>query len=176
MAFSFTLTEWVIVGLVLVFGWVLGLLSSSGGKKWRARYDEEHAARAADRTAHAEALKAEQTRYEALEKNHRELERNHRELERSRAAAPVAAATTAAAAASAGTASTTRSGDDLGRIRGIGPDGRARLAEEGLHSYHDVETLDDSRAEEIERRHGLAPGTIRNEDWRGQARALREGR
>ena len=172
MAFSFTLTEWVIVGLVLLFGWILGLMSSSGGKKWRARYDEEKAARADDRVAHAEALKAEQTRYETLEKSHRDLERNHRELERSRAATPVAATTAAAAS----TATATSGSDDLARIRGIGPDGRSRLAEEGIHSYHDLETLDDSRADEIERRHGLAPGTIRQEDWRGQARALREGR
>ncbi len=37
-----TLTQFVALGITLIAGWVLGLASASGGRKWRDRfYDEE---------------------------------------------------------------------------------------------------------------------------------------
>ena len=36
-----TLTQFVALGLTLVAGWLLGLASASGGRKWRDRYYDE---------------------------------------------------------------------------------------------------------------------------------------
>ena len=41
---TFTSNGWFILGLTLVIGWLLGLLSRSGGGKWKAAYNREHAA------------------------------------------------------------------------------------------------------------------------------------
>jgi hypothetical protein len=52
---------WLILGLTLVLGWVLGLMSRSGGKRWKqelAREREEHKAAIRNRDAQIEALKA----------------------------------------------------------------------------------------------------------------------
>ena len=43
-----TVTQYAVVGLVLIVGLVLGLLLGAGGK-WRRRYEEERAAHAAYR-------------------------------------------------------------------------------------------------------------------------------
>lgn len=82
---SFTIEQWALVALVFVAGWLLGLASHSGGRKWRERY-------AAEREAHAATRKAADARVAAVEKRHAELEREHVRL---RDAAPVTAATTA---------------------------------------------------------------------------------
>ncbi len=44
---NFTGNGWMILGLVLVVGWLLGLLSRSGGAKWKKAYDTEHSAHVA---------------------------------------------------------------------------------------------------------------------------------
>ena len=44
---SFTANQWAILFLVLVLGWLLGMLSRSGGAKWRRAAAEERAAREA---------------------------------------------------------------------------------------------------------------------------------
>jgi len=82
-----TPTQFAVLGLVLVAGWLLGLASHSGGRKWKERY-------AAEREAHAAARRDGDTRVA-------EVERRHAELERERAAAapvvtsrPVAATVT----------------------------------------------------------------------------------
>ena len=62
---SFTVTEWAIVALVFVAGWLLGLASHPGGRKWRERY-------AAEREAHAEARREADARVAAVEAQHRE--------------------------------------------------------------------------------------------------------
>ena len=46
---SFTINEWVILLLVFVLGWLLGMLSRSGGKRWRRELEEERAEHAAYR-------------------------------------------------------------------------------------------------------------------------------
>ena len=84
---SFTVTQWAIIALVFAAGWLLGLASHPGGRKWRERY-------AAEREAHAVARKDADARVAAAEAKHRELERDHARLA---AAAPVRAAAVAPA-------------------------------------------------------------------------------
>ena len=79
---SFTITEWAIVALVFVAGWLLGLASHPGGRKWRERY-------AAERDAHAAYRRDADARVTAAETRHRDLERDHSQVV---AAAPVATA------------------------------------------------------------------------------------
>ena len=54
---SFTSNGWFILGLMLVIGWLLGLLSRSGGGKWKAAYNREHAAHLALRKEFDDHLK-----------------------------------------------------------------------------------------------------------------------
>ena len=54
---NFTGNGWVILGLVLVVGWLLGLMSRSGGGKWKAEYERERAAHQALRKDHDVLLK-----------------------------------------------------------------------------------------------------------------------
>ena len=42
---EFTTNQWAILFLVLVLGWLLGLISRSGGKKWKRAYEAERDAR-----------------------------------------------------------------------------------------------------------------------------------
>ena len=53
----FSTNGWVILGLTLVIGWLLGLLSRSGGGKWKAAYNRERDAHAALRKEHDALLK-----------------------------------------------------------------------------------------------------------------------
>ena len=78
---SFTIEQWAIVALVFVAGWLLGLASHGGGKKWRARY-------AAARAAHAPPRQAAAAPRVAAETRTAELQREH---DRLRSAAPVTA-------------------------------------------------------------------------------------
>lgn len=41
---AFTTNQWAIVALVLVAGWLIGLMSRGGGGRWRRAYEEERAA------------------------------------------------------------------------------------------------------------------------------------
>lgn len=52
---EFTTNQWAILVLVLVLGWLLGLLSASGGGRWRREYEREREARLADEARHREA-------------------------------------------------------------------------------------------------------------------------
>jgi hypothetical protein len=70
---EFTVTQWAIVALVFVAGWLLGLASHPGGRKWRERY-------AAERDAHAGYRKDADARIAAAEARHRELEADHARL------------------------------------------------------------------------------------------------
>jgi hypothetical protein len=93
---AFTLTQWAIVALVFVAGWLLGLASHSGGRKWRDRYTAErdaHATLRRDADARVAQAKADaDARVAAAEARHAELSREH---DRLRAAAPVTAGTVA---------------------------------------------------------------------------------
>lgn len=97
-----TPTQWAALALALVAGWLLGLASHPGGKKWKTRY-------LAERDAHAELRRTQGTRVAELERENAriaqlerdnarlaDLERDHarvaeleRENERLRAAVPM---------------------------------------------------------------------------------------
>ena len=94
-----TMAQWVVLLLILVGGWLLGLASHPGGRRWRERYATERDAHAVTRRD-ADAHRAEVTaRVVAPEPDPRlaeahariaDLERDHARLT---AAAPVTAAT-----------------------------------------------------------------------------------
>ena len=66
---SFTPEFWLILGLTLVLGWVLGLMSRSGGKRWKRELAEE-------RRAHEMARKDYEARLAAADARIAELERS----------------------------------------------------------------------------------------------------
>lgn len=73
-----TPTQFAILALALVAGWLLGLASHPGGGKWKQRY-------AAEREAHAGHRREVEARLTAAEARNAELER---EQERLRTAPP----------------------------------------------------------------------------------------
>ena len=58
---EFTPSFWLILGLTLVLGWLLGLMSRSGGGKWKRELKLE-------RERHAAELKARDARIAELER------------------------------------------------------------------------------------------------------------
>lgn len=67
-------------------------------------------------------------------------------------------------------------GDDLTRIKGVGPKLVALLADMGVTSFAQVATWDDAEIERIDAQLGRFQGRIRRDDWVGQARLLAEGK
>ncbi len=151
---EFTTNQWAILFLVLVLGWLLGLVSRSGGRKWKRAYEAERDARIEEQSAHATEIDAANARIA--------------ELERARPAAVVAPAVTPA------TLDLTR--DDLSRIRGIGSAGQRRLNEEGIYRYADIAALTPGEEAALEEKLGADEGYIEQERWREQAALLDAGR
>ncbi len=87
-----TTTLAVILVLVLIGGWLLGLASSSGGRKWKERY-------AAERDAHAAYRRDADARVAAADARTTELEREHARLAKATPVTPAPRATTATPAA-----------------------------------------------------------------------------
>ena len=89
-----TPSQFAVLALVLVAGWLFGLASHSGGRKWRERYTAERDAHAAYRrdadTRVAEARREADARATEADRRRVEAERDHARLS---AAAPVTAAT-----------------------------------------------------------------------------------
>jgi hypothetical protein len=55
---DFTTNQWVFIALVLVAGWLLGMMSRSGGGRWKTEYQRErdaHLALRRDYDAHMKA-------------------------------------------------------------------------------------------------------------------------
>ena len=155
---EFTTNQWAILFLVFVLGWLLGLVSRSGGKKWKRAYEAERDARA-DEQAELEAARARVA-----------------ELEAAPPAATTAVVEEPVAAAPVTTTETldlTR--DDLSLIRGIGNAGQRRLNEEGIYRYSDITGLTPSEEADLERRLGADEGYIEQEQWREQAALLESG-
>jgi predicted flap endonuclease-1-like 5' DNA nuclease len=148
---GFTANQWAILALVLILGWLLGLLSRSGGARWRRSYEEERVAR-----QRAESrLSAADARIATLERE-------------------VAGHTVVPGTAGAIGAAASGARDDLALIRGIGRERETRLNEIGIHSYRQVATMSDGEAADIEARLGLKAGTIAYEEWREQSAMLRD--
>jgi predicted flap endonuclease-1-like 5' DNA nuclease len=150
---EFTTNQWAILFLVLVLGWLLGLVSRSGGKKWKRAYQAERDARA-DEQAELEAARARVA-----------------ELEAGRS---VEVVTAAAVVATPETLDLTR--DDLSRIRGIGAAGQRRLNEEGIYRYSDITGMTPEDEAALEQRLGADDGYIEQEQWRDQAALLEAGK
>jgi hypothetical protein len=85
-----TPTQWAALALVLLAGWLLGLASAPGGRRWRDRYTTE-------RDAHAAARRDADARVRQTEARVSELERENARLARTTPAATTAAPPLAAA-------------------------------------------------------------------------------
>ena len=154
---EFTTNQWAILFLVLVLGWLLGLVSRSGGKKWKRAYEAERDARA-DEQAELEAARARVAELEAAQP----------------AATPVVEEPVAAApVTTTETLDLTR--DDLSLIRGIGTAGQRRLNEEGIYRYSDITGMTPAEEADLETRLGADEGYIEQEQWREQAALLESG-
>jgi predicted flap endonuclease-1-like 5' DNA nuclease len=155
---EFTTNQWAILFLVLVLGWLLGLISRSGGKKWKRAYEAERDARA-DEQAELEAARARVAELEA--------------------ATPVATRAVVEEPVAVAPVTTTETldltRDDLSLIRGIGAAGQRRLNEEGIYRYADITGLTPSEEADLETRLGADDGYIEQEEWREQAALLEAG-
>ena len=155
---EFTTNQWAILFLVLVLGWLLGLISRSGGRKWKRAYEAERDARA-DEQAELEAARARVAELEA--------------------ARPAAATTVVEEPVAAAPVTTTETldltRDDLSLIRGIGTAGQRRLNEEGIYRYSDITGMTPAEEADLEARLGADEGYIEQEQWREQAALLESG-
>jgi predicted flap endonuclease-1-like 5' DNA nuclease len=149
---EFTTSQWAILFLVLVLGWLLGLLSRSGGKKWKRAYEAERDARADEQAE----LEAARTRIAELEDD------------------GTATVVSPAPVVTTDTLDLTR--DDLSRIRGIGAAGQRRLNEEGIYRYSDITGMTPEDEAALETRLGADDGYIEQEQWRDQAALLEAGK
>lgn len=177
----FTTNQWAVIGLVLIMGWLLGLLTRSGAGRWRRAFEQERERRIAierERDAHVARLteyEGERERRIALEEERdahvaRANAANARiaELEKDRPNITAGTAGSIAAAASG-------QRDDLSRIYGVGRPGEQRLNDLGIHRYVDIIGLSPADEAALEGRLGAEPGTIADGRWRQQADMLRRG-
>lgn len=165
-----TPTQFAVLALVLLAGWLFGLASSSGGKKWKQRYRDEEAAHKAYRAEVAADLKTRDERLREIE-----AERDRLAKERSTATSTAAAAATGAAASGSGSGFFGWGGDNLSRIRGIDAELERALSQRGIKTYRAIEGLSEADERALEDDLRLRPGTIDAERWREQAAMLRAG-
>jgi predicted flap endonuclease-1-like 5' DNA nuclease len=155
-----TPTQIVALVLMLIAGWAFGLASSSGGRRWRERYQDEQAARARADTALKEA-----------NQRIRELETERDRLRNAAGATtPAGAATEPAWRGWFGWGR-----DNLSRIRGVDPARERQLNDLGVKTYREIETMTGDEEAALEKRLGLPSGTIASEQWREQASLLQGG-
>lgn len=165
-----TPTQFAVLALLLFAGWLFGLASSSGGKKWKQRYRDEEAAHKAYRAEVAADLKTRDERLREVE-----AERDRFAAERGTAATAAAATATGAASSSSGSGFFGWGGDNLSRIRGIDADLERALGQRGIKTYGAIESLSEADERALEDDLRLRPGTIDEERWREQAAMLRAG-
>ena len=159
-----TSSQFAVLALCLLAGWLFGLASAPSGKRARERLralEAEHAAYRREAEARIAAAEAERN-----------------QMARTTPVSPV----TAAAAASPAAGRSARSGffgtdgDNLSRIRGIDEATERALHAEGIKTYAAIEALSADDAARLEDRLNIARGRITEERWREQAAALRETR
>lgn len=179
-------TQYVVLLLLVVVGWLFGLASHPGGKKWRRSYDEERLGHARYRDEAEGEISTRSNRIEQLERDNAAL---RAEIEAARTA-PVAAASAARPAFAQpavvlpiadpepkrGWFSWHGRGDDLSRIRGLDADAEAKLKAEGVTRFADLASLNDTDEIALEQRLGLPAGFIQREQWREQAVLLADNR
>lgn len=185
-----TATQFTVLALCLVAGWIFGLASASGSRRWRDRYRAEE-------IAHANYRKDAEARIAAADARARELELAQERarqvtavpgqplpgLAGARVAAtrrPVASDAAVPATAAGIGATTSRSWlggsrDDLTLIRGIDEPRARALTDLGVRSFADIERFDAEDEREVEARLALPAGTIASEHWRDQAAMLARG-
>jgi predicted flap endonuclease-1-like 5' DNA nuclease len=152
----FTTEQWAILALVLVIGWLLGLLSRHGSGKWRRAYEAERDAHARLRETHEARITAANARIAQLEPHE-----------------PVTIGS--GVGAGIGAAASGRR-DDLSLIRGIDRTGETRLNDAGIHGFRDITRMSASEEAALEGRLGAEPGLIARERWREQADLLAAGK
>ena len=74
------------------------------------------------------------------------------------------------------TQATAKGGDDLTRIKGVGPKLVAILNGLGVNSFAQIAAWDDAEIDRIDAELGRFEGRIRRDDWVGQAKLLGEGK
>ena len=184
-----TTTQFIALALCLIAGWIFGLASSSGGRKWRDRFHAEEAAHKHYRTEVAGDLQTREARLREVEA----------ERDRFRGSAGAAVMPGAAAAGLAGSHATHAHSahdsahhgnghgggiggwfgwnrDNLSRIRGIDDVTERALNDAGIKTFRAIESLSRDDAHTLEARVGIAQGTIERDGWREQAAMIREGR
>jgi predicted flap endonuclease-1-like 5' DNA nuclease len=168
-----SLNQWAAIAVVLIAGWLFGLASAPGNKKWKRALQEEEIAHVQTRDTLERDLRDAEVRVRTAET---ERDRAHKDLEtvRSEAAAIVPVAPVVEETAS-------RRGwfgwgrDNLSRIQGIDDASEARLNAIGIKTYREIEKMSGDEEASLEQRLGLSSGTIAAQGWREQAALLRAG-
>lgn len=174
-----TPTQFAVLLLLLVVGWLFGLASHPRGRKWRRAYDEERLNYAGYRDDAENQLKDADRRIAELE---RENARLRTDLDKVRPVVAASEAVPAGTVASAqpapkrGWFSWPSGGDDFGKIRGLDTVTARRLKAEGVTRYAELASLTDTDEIALERRLNLPAGFIQREQWRQQAALLAEAR
>lgn len=171
-----TTTQFVALALTLLAGWLLGLASSSAGRKWRTRFEEEREAHNATRDRAHEELTSSNTRIRELEAENARLQATLAERDDARTGVPDPDPAASDQARSAAMRSWFYGGTDvLSRIHGIDEQDERALNQLGIHHFREIETLAPEDEAPLEGRLGLPNGTIANQRWREQAALLRAG-
>ena len=91
------------------------------------------------------------------------------------APAPAPASASASASATPASASAPAGGDDLTRIKGLGPKLSATLHGMGVTTFAQIAAWDDAEIDRVDAQMGRFQGRIRRDDWVGQAAMLAAG-
>lgn len=168
-------TQFTALVLTLIAGWLLGLGSASGGRKWRDLYEEE----AGDLANYRHQAETD------LKEANRKIRDLTAECESLKKAATDAQASAAAAPAAAVAASDESGGgwrgwfgwgrDNLSRIKGIDEAREKRLNELGIKTYREIEKMTPDDEAALEQRLDMEKGAIAAGEWREQAALLRAG-
>ena len=116
------------------------------------------------------------TRTDVLDEGAAPAQRNKALIDSAPATTPAQpAAGVAPTAATAASAAATATGDDLTRIKGLGPKLAATLREQGVTGFAQIAAWSDADIDRIDAGLGRFQGRIRRDDWVGQAKLLAAG-
>ena len=167
-------TQFTALVLTLIAGWLLGLGSSSGGRKWRDLYEEEAGDLANYRHQAETDLKEANRKIRDLQAENESLKKAATDAQAAAAtAAPVAAASDDSGGGWRGWFGWGR--DNLSRIKGVDAAREKRLNELGIKTYREIEKMTPDDEAALEQRLEMEKGAIAKEEWREQAALLRAG-